>query len=74
MKKRILLLIIPLVGLVASLIPQEILAATCSQCCTRGRWPFRIKDCCGPVFGDEVRCYCDAADRPVCQGEDHPAG
>ena len=74
MKKRIILTMIPLMGLVASLIPQEVLAATCSKCCTRGIWPFRIKDCCGPVFGDIVRCYCDARDRAVCEAEDHPVG
>ena len=67
MKKRIILLILPLMGLVASLIPQEVLADTCSKCCTRGRWPFRIKDCCGPVFGGTVRCYCDAGNRAVCE-------
>ena len=31
MKKRIILTMIPLMGLVASLIPQEVLAATCSK-------------------------------------------
>ncbi len=64
MKKHIVLTMLALTGTIVSLLPQTVLA-NCEACCTRGRWPFRIKDCC-KAYGEITKCFCNDNDRPVC--------